>query len=225
MIRTLIIPGYRGSEAGHWQRLWAEDHPASDIVEQEDFSRPDFAEWLHVLEARLAAAPGAVLVAHSLGCALVAHLATRPAAAHVGGALLVAPADVDALACDVSDFSTFAPLPRAALPFPSILVASRNDPFMRYERAEALAHAWGSGLVDLGRAGHINVASGFGPWPEGVILAEALRGRQAAAALPVVPQRRSKPAPGRVHFGTAAAVRIPGSPARSPASPDIAALR
>ncbi|MBC8130306.1 MAG: alpha/beta hydrolase [Rhizobiaceae bacterium] len=180
MIRTLIIPGYRGSEPGHWQRHWALDNPSSEVVEQQDFIRPDLADWLHRLEAYLAAAPGAVLVAHSLGCALVAHLASRPSAAHVGGALLVAPADVDVLSNDITDFATFAALPRGELPFPSILVASRDDPFMRYARAEAFAAAWGAGLVDLGKAGHINVASGFGPWPEGVILAEALRARKAA---------------------------------------------
>ncbi|GGD21691.1 alpha/beta hydrolase [Aureimonas glaciei] len=182
MVTTLIIPGYRGSEASHWQRHWARDLPDSEVVEQEDFGRPILSEWLHALEARLAAAPGAILVAHSLGCALVAHLATRPSAAHVGGALLVAPADVDLLARDHPDFEDFAPMPRETLPFASILVASRNDPFMRFGRAAALAEDWGSGLVDLGMAGHINVASGFGPWPEGAILAAALRGRRPSGA-------------------------------------------
>ena len=182
MVTTLIIPGYRGSEADHWQRHWARDLSGSEVVEQEDFNRPILSEWLHVLEARLAAAPGAVLVAHSLGCVLVAHLARRPAAAHVGGVLMVAPADVDVLARDNPDFEDFAPMPRETLPFASILVASRNDPFMRFDRASALAEDWGAGLVDLGMAGHVNVASGFGPWPEGVVLASALRGRHLAAS-------------------------------------------
>jgi len=181
MIHTLIIPGYHGSEAEHWQRHWAGDNPLVEVVEQEDFDHPVLSDWLHVLEAHLAAAPGAVLVAHSLGCALVAHLARRPSAAHVGGALLVAPADADGFAGQDPAFADFAPLPTAALPFPSIVVASRNDPFMRFGRATELATSWGAGLVDLGDAGHINVASGFGPWPDGVILAEALRGRQTRA--------------------------------------------
>lgn len=182
MIHTLIIPGHHGSEAEHWQRHWAADHPAVEVVEQEDWHHPVLSDWLHRLEAHLAAAPGAVLVAHSLGCVLVAHLAGRPSAAHVGGALLVAPADVDVFAADEQAFAGFAPMPAATLPFPSILVASRNDPFMRFGRAAALADGWGSGLIDLGEVGHINVASGFGPWPDGVILAEALRGRRASPA-------------------------------------------
>lgn len=181
MIHTLIIPGYHGSPAGHWQRHWAADNPLVEIVEQEDFDHPVLTDWLHVLEMHLSSAPGAVLVAHSLGCALVAHLAGRPSASHIGGALLVAPADADGFAGEDPGFADFAPLPTAALPFPSIVVASRNDPFMTYSRVTALARLWGAGLVDLGEAGHINVASGYGPWPDGVILAEALRGRRTQA--------------------------------------------
>ncbi|WP_141061001.1 alpha/beta hydrolase, partial [Brucella melitensis] len=36
------------------------------------------------------------------------------------------------------------------------------------------SHVWGSGFVDLGHAGHINVASGFGHSPDGAILASSL---------------------------------------------------
>ena len=188
MIHTLIIPGYHGSETGHWQRHWAADHPSVEVVEQEDWDHPILSDWLHVLEAHLAAAPGAILVAHSLGCALVAHLAGRSSASHIGGALLVAPADADAGARQDPVFADFAPLPTRALPFPSIVVASRNDPYMGFGRATELADQWGAGLVDLGEAGHINVASGYGPWPDGVILAEALRGRRTAG-IRRVPER------------------------------------
>ena len=58
-------------------------------------------------------------------------------------------------------------MPRRLLPFPSILVASSNDPFLSMERARELAHVWGSRLVDIGPAGHINGDSGLADWPEG----------------------------------------------------------
>ncbi|MBJ6131310.1 serine hydrolase family protein [Ochrobactrum sp. Q0168] len=182
MPATLIIPGYKGSEAGHWQRQWLHDDPSALLVEQDDWHYPVLSDWMHALEAKLAENPGAVLVAHSLGCVLVAHLASRPAAAHVAGALLVAPADAETMASRDSRFQSFAPLPRHELGFPSIVVASRNDDYMRFAKAEALANVWGSGFVDLGHAGHINVASGFSRWPEGVILASSLQREPQKAA-------------------------------------------
>ena len=58
------------------------------------------------------------------------------------------------------------PVPRARLPFPSIVATSRNDPLGRFERVAALARDWGSAYVDLGNVGHLNPASGYGDWPQ-----------------------------------------------------------
>lgn len=106
---------------------------------------------------------------------LVAHLASRPSAAHVAGAVLVAPADAERMAVQDPKFRSFAPLPRHDFGFPSIVAASRDDPYMSFNKAQALADIWGSGFVDMRHAGHINVASGFGAWPEGYILAQSMR--------------------------------------------------
>ncbi len=65
MPATLIIPGYKGSEAGHWQRQWLHDDPSALLVEQDDWHYPVLSDWMHALEAKLAENPGAVLVAHS----------------------------------------------------------------------------------------------------------------------------------------------------------------
>ncbi|HUF07637.1 MAG TPA: alpha/beta hydrolase [Candidatus Binatia bacterium] len=74
----------------------------------------------------------------------------------------------------------FAPMPSARLPFRSVLVASRNDPWMRGERAVAMAEAWGSVLVDAGEVEHLNTAAGFGPWPAGERLVADLHAAVAA---------------------------------------------
>jgi uncharacterized protein len=180
MTETVIVPGLNGSPAGHWQHHWLQGDPLAGAVEQEDWAEPVLADWLHALEAAIMASrPGVILIAHSLGCALVASLAGRPAASHVGGALLVAPADLGALTRSVPTVAPFASASRSRLPFASILVASRNDPYMRFEGAERCAATWGSALYDLGDAGHVNIASGFGPWPDAVTLADGLRGRAA----------------------------------------------
>jgi predicted alpha/beta hydrolase family esterase len=77
---------------------------------------------------------------------------------------------------------TFGPYPRDPLPFPSLLVASRNDPFGSYEHADDIAAAWGSLLLDAGEAGHINAESGHGPWPEGTMVFAQFLGKLKAPA-------------------------------------------
>ncbi|WP_082666003.1 alpha/beta hydrolase [Aureimonas sp. AU4] len=191
MIQTLIVPGLNGSPEGHWQHFWAHEDAGAELVDQEDWARPRLTDWLHALEARIAAsAPGVILVAHSLGCALVGALSQRPSASHVGGALLVAPADVSSLTRSHPTAADFDVGTSRTLPFASIVVASRNDPFMKFERAEEHAGIWGSALIDLGAAGHINIGSGYGRWPDAAILAEGLRGRPARDRIGPSPARR-----------------------------------
>jgi hypothetical protein len=149
-----------------------------------------------------------VLAAHSLACVLVAHLALRSVTARrVAGALLVAPADIEARRSGLAELASFAPIPRGRLPFPAIVVASRNDPYMTFERAASLADGWGADLVDLGAAGHINVASGHGPWPYGHELVRLLRGVRPEA------EHRSWQPPSRSRSAEAAGPRLAPLPA------------
>ena len=149
-------------------------------VHQADWDRPRLNQWTSMLGTAVEAMPGAILVAHSLGCVLVAHLVTQRPKLAIGGALLVAPADVDATPCVTEQLREFSPMPREALPFPSILVASRNDPFMRIVRAREIARAWGADFIDAGRCGHINVESGHGPWALAEKLVDDLIDRRSA---------------------------------------------
>jgi predicted alpha/beta hydrolase family esterase len=86
----------------------------------------------------------------------------------------VAPSDPEA-AKFPSGTTGFAPMPLVRLPFPSVVVASSNDPFVTVSRAQTFATAWGSEFVMIGEAGHINGASGLGDWPEGLAFLRSLR--------------------------------------------------
>ncbi len=165
--RILIVPGWRGSEPGHWQSLWEARLPGAHRVDQGDWLFPRRREWGERLADAILASRGerVVLVAHSLGCIAVAHLPPE-AAAHVSAALLVAPADPERRA----QLADFAPVPYQRLPYRSTLVASSNDPYCPVRLAGAYARAWGSEFVRLEDAGHINVAAGFGEWPLGLRL-------------------------------------------------------
>jgi len=180
-VTTLIIPGLNGSGPGHWQSWWLAEDGDAILVEQDDWRNPRPGAWQSRLADAIAAAPGATLIAHSLGCALVAQLARIWPEAPIGGALLVAPADVEDGRWATAELAAFGPLPVRAFPFKSTLVASRNDPYMAFDRSAQLARAWGSTFVDLGASGHINAESGFGPWPRGLDLAARLSGPSGLA--------------------------------------------
>jgi len=130
--------------------------------------QPLRGDWIARLEdVVLSTSASAVLVAHSLGCMLVAAWASHSRNTHrVKAALLVAPADVEQEALRPV-LASWSPVPRQILPFKSTLVASRDDPYCSFERARGFAAAWGSRLVDAGMAGHINADSGLGDWPWG----------------------------------------------------------
>lgn len=179
MTPTLIIPGLNGSPDGHWQSWLQGLLPLARRVEQDDWDVPDLEAWLHRPALTVMANPGAVIVAHSLGCILAAHAAARFPELPIRGALLVAPADVDSPAHTPALLRNFAPTPTTRLPYPSIVVASIDDPFMGISRARELAHGWGARFVNAGAAGHINIASGYGPWPAARELLDELAANKA----------------------------------------------
>lgn|SRR5215207_550692 len=180
---TLILPGLYDSGPEHWQSYWERADPACRRVVQADWETPRCADWVARLDAEIAAlGTPVVLAAHSLGCHLVAHWATGAAPerrARVHGALLVAPPDLDAPSAPPG-LTGFAPVPLAALPFPSTVVASTNDEYVTLDRAAAFARAWGSRFVNAGAAGHLNSASGLAGWPAGRALLDELRRAPAA---------------------------------------------
>lgn len=169
-VHYLILPGWQGSPAEHWQSHWQRVLPDASRVEQDDWQQPRRADWVARLEQQIAAAPGRlVLVAHSLGCITLAHWAAqaRPELRdRVLGALLVAPADVERPGCPEA-LHNFAPIPSQLLPFPSLLVGSDNDPAATAARALEMARSWGAQAVILPGAGHINVKSGHCQWEQG----------------------------------------------------------
>ena len=171
---VLILPGWQGSGPQHWQSLW-QDQSGFQRVEQHDWLRALRGDWIARLEdVVLSLDAPAVLVAHSLGCMLVAAWAAHSRNTHcVKAALLVAPGDVeqDALRPVLASWS---PIPLPPLPFKSTLVASRDDPYCSFARAQTFAQAWGSRLVDAGALGHINADSGLGDWPQGQVMLNEL---------------------------------------------------
>lgn len=181
-VTVLFVPGLRDHVEDHWQTHAARALPGSVTVAPLIQARLSRAARVRALDEALRSIPGEVVIAaHSAGCLMVAHWAHRPSRS-IRGALLAAPADVEnPLPAGYPtpaelEAGGWRPIPRAPLPFPAIVAASRNDPLAAFSRTAAMAEAWGAQLHDAGEVGHLNPPAGFGPWPEGLDLITGLVG-------------------------------------------------
>lgn len=174
----LVVPGLGSSSPGHWQHRWVEKIRNARFVEQADWDNPNVEAWRETLlrDIMMATRP-VVLVGHSLGVLNIVAASQALADTKVKAAFLVAPPDVDEHPDAPEATADFRNLPRDPLKFPSMLVVSSNDPYCTVERAAEFASCWGSDFHIAGDAGHINVASGHGPWPEGLLMFTRLMGR------------------------------------------------
>ncbi len=174
--RVLLLPGWLDSGPEHWQSRWERSF-GWQRVQQHDWVWPRRGDWMAQLETTLLASVGpAVLVAHSLGCHLVAAWAAH--SSHVDrvcGALLVAPPDLEAPGLP-PQLAGWRPARRQRLPFAAQVTYSSNDPFCSPAWAEQLAADWGAEPRCIGARGHINAESGLGDWPEGAADVERLAG-------------------------------------------------
>ena len=171
---VLLLPGWQNSDAAHWQSRWEIAH-GDRRVDQHEWMHPRRGDWSARLEEEVLAAPGPVaLVAHSLGCILVAAWAAHSRqTAKVKAALLVAPGDLER--DDLRQMIPgWAPIVRQRLPFPALLVAANDDPYCDASRARQLAADWGARFIDRGLGGHLNGESGLGDWSEGRMLLDEL---------------------------------------------------
>ncbi|MFE1602814.1 RBBP9/YdeN family alpha/beta hydrolase [Methylobacterium sp. ID0610] len=165
----LVIPGFGNSGPDHWQSRWEERLSTARRVAMPDWEHPEPGPWRDaVIAAVQAAERPVILVAHSLGVVSAVQAAPYLPPGATRGAFLVALPDIERPDTPAL-LHAFAPIPRDPLPFPSVLVASRADPWTNYGRSEDFAAAWGAEIVDAGESGHLNSESGHGPWPEGLM--------------------------------------------------------
>lgn len=175
--KTLIIPGFHGSDDGHWQVWLSQQLSNTVIIEGIDWEAPRLLEWTDQIIQEIKKSTQPVwLVAHSFGC-LASVRAASTHADNIAGLLLVAPADPSRFVKDglrsENTINELNPtidryLPKQALLMPSIVVASSNDPWVKLTVAAYWAQKWGSHFINIGNAGHINIDSGFGAWPQGL---------------------------------------------------------
>jgi uncharacterized protein len=168
MTNYLIIPGLGNSGPKHWQSWLEEQGDNFYRVQQQEWDAPACADWIANIDQKvLGFDPSTVvLIGHSLGCTAIAHWAKQYNRT-IKGALLVAPSDIERPAYTFPS-TGFAPISLDKINFKTIVVASTNDIWVTLERAAFFASNWGSELVNIGDAGHINADSGHWHWEEGL---------------------------------------------------------
>lgn len=173
MIHTVIVPGVGGSEHDHWQSWLQRQLKSCSRVQQQDWNKPVLHAWVEQFVKTVQAIQEPIqIVAHSFGClTTVAALAQHPELNQkIKNLVLVAPAnptrfgDAGFARDSQNDYQQY--FHQLKLQVPTQMIISENDPWLNFQDALQLAKAWKIRPKNLGQVGHINVASGFGPFPE-----------------------------------------------------------
>jgi len=174
MTQYFIIPGLGNSEPEHWQTYFERSGDNFQRINQTEWEQPACHDWIATIQRTLSDCdpPNVVLIGHSLGCTTIAHWAAAYNTI-IKGAMLVAPSDTEAPSYTFPTIG-FDSVPTAPILFPTVVVASTTDQYVTLARAAAFAKNWGSRFVNIGDAGHINVASGHGTWDQGLEILRTL---------------------------------------------------
>jgi uncharacterized protein len=166
----LFIPGYGNSDKDHWQTHFENQLTNCHRIEQKSWENPLCEDWVNTINNTVIRydADSIVLVSHSMGGIAIAHWASR-FNTKIKGAFIVAPPDLENPYLDLN-LESFTPIPTLKLPFPSIVIGSSNDNWATLKRTKTFADNWGSKLIVIGDAGHINTTSGYGKWENGLNL-------------------------------------------------------
>ncbi len=157
----VLVPGLYDSGPEHWQGRWQTRYPFWKRISQKTWNNPDIELWIGAIRRLLALQHSpAILVGHSFGALASCCLAVERTHS-IAGLMLVAPAEPVRFELEYR-------VPERPLGVPAVVVASHDDPLMRFSRALHWSEMWGAEVVDLGEAGHINAEAGFGPWLYGL---------------------------------------------------------
>ncbi|PHR83526.1 MAG: alpha/beta hydrolase [Colwellia sp.] len=166
MLNIVFVPGYGNSINGHWQEIWCKEFKNSYWVEQHDWETPHCFDWVEALDLLIQSIEGPILlVTHSLGGSTVVEWSKKHTA-NILGVFLVAVPDVQS-ANFPEAISGYQTPPLEKLAFPTLVLASTDDPYSTLARTKYFAKNWGSELISIGNLGHVNTDSNIGEWPEG----------------------------------------------------------
>ena len=166
-MKLLILHGWGGSDAPHWQaELAAEVGKHYGTVSFPLIQHPHFPSlnrWRREVLAHLHDFKPDTVVCHSLANTLWFHLAAAGELVSVKRLFMVSPPSLRTVIEGLDDFYP-APLPDTLYSEEAQLIVSDNDPYIPLSEARETAAYFDIPLTVLKGAGHINADSGYGKW-------------------------------------------------------------
>lgn len=174
MTEAIILPGIGNSDEAHWQSYWEKNDHGMRRFSPASWHKPVLSDWMETLENEVSLCrTRPFLIAHSLACLLVAHWAFQTQHAIRGAFLVAVPNPANPVF--PKSASSFAGFPQKKLPFPTLIVASTDDPYANANFSRTVADAWQAGCILLDEHGHISSSSQLGEWHEGNRYYEAFK--------------------------------------------------
>lgn len=165
-MKTLILHGWGGSDAPHWQAELAceiaKNYGTISFPLLDNCHFPSKNRWLKQVKALLEDFKPDTVVCHSLANTLWFWLCEEDIIP-VKRLFMVSP---PSLTTEVDTIKTFFPckLPQKLCAKEVQMIVSDNDPYIKIGEAQQMASHYDIPLTIIQNAGHINADSGYGKW-------------------------------------------------------------
>jgi len=167
MNKTLILHGWGGSDAPHWQAELASEitknYGTVSFPLLDNCHFPSKNRWAKQVKKILKEFKPDTVVCHSLANTLWFWLCQEENMVEVKRLFMVSP---PSLSTTEATIKTFFPceIPQNIYAKNIELIVSNNDPWIKLDEATSMAKIIGANYTVIQNAGHINADSGFGKW-------------------------------------------------------------
>jgi predicted alpha/beta hydrolase family esterase len=169
--KVLILHGWGGSDAPHWQAELAasiaKEYGTVSFPLLDNCHFPSKNRWVKQLKEILEDFKPDTVVCHSLANTLWFWLCQEPDfmqnIPEIKRLLMVSP---PSLTTEIDTIKTFFPcqLPEKLYAKEVRMIVSDNDPYITVNEAETIAKQYDAPFTVIEKAGHINADSGYGKW-------------------------------------------------------------
>jgi len=166
-MKTLILHGWGGSDAPHWQAALASEIAknygtvAFPLLDNCHF--PSKNRWIKQVKQLLEDFQPDTVVCHSLANNLWMWLCQEDNMREISRLFMVSTPSLETKEKTIKTFFP-CPLPQNIYAKEVHMIVSDDDPWVKIDEAQALSRKFDAVLTVLENAGHINADSGYGKW-------------------------------------------------------------